>query len=273
MYSGDYTAYKVDSLVSTEKSPIRFYAGDFGLTGAPFKVLADGSLYASAAEITGGKISIPGTRGKTSIDDFCLRVSHDERGWTQILPNGMVVYSSEDTTFNQNIRTTYDYLSLGHDGTYGTGGGSFGFYVSPYCSGEFVINVYPDYEGRLEGTWSATSCLGTTSDRTKKNTINDLPERYSALFDGLRPVTYKYNDGRSGRTHTGFIAQDVYDATVSAGLTSSDFAAVCYDIKDEQKVNWRIRYEEIIALNTWQIQRLKEEIERLRVVVYGTGSN
>lgn len=259
-------------------SAVRFFCGCYpGDTyNGKFYVLDDGSLYASAAQITGGEIKIPDGNGKgnTTIDSYGLRSGYGSKvGYTQLSPAGFWYYGCPDENFNIVNSSTYDYFALGHEGQYGTGSASLGIYVTPNVSGEFVICVRSGYTGKLEGSWSATSCLGTTSDREKKNTINDLSEPYSALFDGLRPVTYKYNDGTSNRIHTGFIAQDVYDATVSAGLTSSDFAAVCYDTKDGQNVNWRIRYEEIIALNTWQIQRLKEEIERLKVIVNGSESN
>lgn len=53
------------------------------------------------------------------------------------------------------------------------------------------------------GTWSAKNDL---SDRRIKNSIEDLSEQYEALFDNLKPCRYKYNNGTSGRYHTGYIA-------------------------------------------------------------------
>jgi hypothetical protein len=111
----------------------------------------------------------------------------------------------------------------------------------------------------------------TISDRNKKNSIEPQAEVYSRVFDRLKPVTFKYNHGESDRIHTGFIAQDVEDAIVAEGLTTKDFAAVCYDT-DEQgnKSNYRIRYDEIISMCVKEIQDLKcrlSECER-RIAEY-----
>jgi hypothetical protein len=48
-------------------------------------------------------------------------------------------------------------------------------------------------------------------------------------------------------------------------LTNYDFAGLCYDINSTtgEITNWRLRYEEFIALNTWQIQKLKKRITEL----------
>jgi hypothetical protein len=63
-----------------------------------------------------------------------------------------------------------------------------------------------------------------TSDRNAKNSIEELPDAYEIMFDNLVPVRYKYNDGRAGRYHVGYIAQDVEAALTAAGLNSMDFA-------------------------------------------------
>lgn len=117
-----------------------------------------------------------------------------------------------------------------------------------------------------------TAPAQTDSDRNIKNTItpfNNLyyweEEKQDKFFDALIPSSYKYNNGSSNRLHIGFIAQDVYDALANAGLNSDDYAYVCCDINPitEEKTNWRLRYEEFVALNTWQIQKLKKRITEL----------
>ena len=100
-----------------------------------------------------------------------------------------------------------------------------------------------------------------TSDRLRKNSIQLLSdiEKYSVLFDNLKPVVYKYNNGSSDRLHTGFIAQEVKEAMEIAEIDNQDFAALTienYDKPEEEQI-WRLRYEEFIALNTDQIQKLK----------------
>lgn len=109
-----------------------------------------------------------------------------------------------------------------------------------------------------------------TSSVDGKNSISDIAEDYDAVFDGLNPVTYKYNDGTSGRLHTGFIVEDTINAIEKAGKTTVDFAAVCIweEVSEDGLVErGGLRYEEIVALNTWQIQKLKRRIAELEALV------
>ena len=108
----------------------------------------------------------------------------------------------------------------------------------------------------LYGTWYGTSGQAITSDRNKKNSIENLSEQYSNLFDALTPVRYKFNDGESNRYHTGFISQDVETAINTVGLDSKDFGGY---VKDAEG-NYYLRYEEFIALNTAEIQKLKTKV-------------
>ena len=67
------------------------------------------------------------------------------------------------------------------------------------------------------------------SDLRIKNTIDYDLSAYEAFFLALKPSTFKYNKGTSGRTHFGFIAQDVEQAMLDVGLTSSQLAALVKD--------------------------------------------
>ena len=118
-------------------------------------------------------------------------------------------------------------------------------------------------QGKLVGTWVNNSSAAITSDINKKNSITTLPEEYSVLFDNLHPVTYKYNDGTSDRLHTGFIAQEVAEALVAAGIPTKDFAGLVISDPGTEDESWYLRYEEFIALNTQQIQKMKTHISEL----------
>lgn len=123
----------------------------------------------------------------------------------------------------------------------------------------YITRSGNDPHGELNGTWRGT--LTSTSDRNKKNSITKLAGKYEVLFDNLTPVSFKFNDGTSDRTHIGFIAQDVRDATLYAGLTTKDFAAYVMSMDTETgKVEHFLKYDEFIALNTWQIQKLKSQL-------------
>ncbi len=109
--------------------------------------------------------------------------------------------------------------------------------------------------GHLYGTWYLGNSLLTSSDENKKNSIEELPEKYSALFDNLRPVRYKYNDGTSDRFHTGFIAQEIEQALIDSEIDSQEFAGFAKD----QNGECFLRYEEFIALAVNEVQTLKKK--------------
>ena len=73
-----------------------------------------------------------------------------------------------------------------------------------------------------------------TSDRNEKNTIADIdPEQAEKLIMGLKPSTFKFNDGTSGRTHWGLISQDIEELFPQLGMTSMDFAGFIKPPKTE----------------------------------------
>lgn len=102
-----------------------------------------------------------------------------------------------------------------------------------------------------------------TSDRRLKKDIEGLSDEYTAFFKALRPVKYKYIDGESGRTHAGFIAQEVEEAVKEAGMTDKDLAVVVKDPED----NYYLRYQEIIAVQTKVIQDLMARVDSLEARV------
>jgi hypothetical protein len=85
--------------------------------------------------------------------------------------------------------------------------------------------------------------------------LSDI-EKYDTLYDNLIPVVYKYNNGTSGRFHTGLTTQNVLNAINISGLTTQDVAAYCkwQDLSGEES---GIRYEEFVSVNIFQIQKLK----------------
>lgn len=122
-----------------------------------------------------------------------------------------------------------------------------------------------------------------TSDRAKKTNIVNMSDTQEQLFNKLQPVTFKFIDGSSGRTHYGFISQDVEDALRALDLTSNDFAGFCKDVRTDKHGNqvdeYALRYSEFIALNTFMIQKLqaenaelKSELQALKEMIVGTSS-
>lgn len=140
-------------------------------------------------------------------------------------------------------------------------GGSAGSLVSLW-GGEFEWDNYI-------GTWTTSSSISVSSDARIKNSLEELPDKYSILFDALSPKRFKYNDGKSGRYHTGFIAQDVKASMDTAKVDASEFAGLCIAKTDDGE-EWSLRYEEFIAINTREIQKLKAEIKSLKEQIGGS---
>ena len=116
--------------------------------------------------------------------------------------------------------------------------------------------------------YAATSTI-VTSDAAQKHDIAYDLSRYDSLFDAIKPATYEFNSGRSGRTHTGMISQDIEAALIECGLDSTDFAGfvksprVGEDGQLTGEYDYALRYEEFIALCIDQIQRLKARVKAL----------
>lgn len=123
----------------------------------------------------------------------------------------------------------------------------------------------------------STSGTVVTSDRNLKNDIEDVDDKYATFYNALRPVSYKYAVGNSGRPHIGFIAQEVEEALELAGMTTDNFAGICISdvVIDEEhedpdmnyahnkglKQIYSLRYEEFIGLNTYMIQKLNDKVQ------------
>ena len=107
--------------------------------------------------------------------------------------------------------------------------------------------------------WGANATV-SVSDRNKKHDIEDLDSRYLDLFDQLRPVRFKFNDGTSDRYHPGFISQEVEEALAETGLTSQEFGGFVKDKDEKGDDLYFLRYEEFIAILALKIKQLEERI-------------
>lgn len=129
------------------------------------------------------------------------------------------------------------------------------------------VNIYAGYYGKLHGTWYVNSQLIGSSSQIFKHDIGEFTASHDILFDGLKPKTFKMNDGNNGRIHYGFILEDVEAVLSQSKIGSDGCAAYClYDVTDKAK-GGGLRYEEFIALNTWQIQKLKKRLAALEALV------
>lgn len=145
------------------------------------------------------------------------------------------------------------------------------------------MNIKADNIRLLGNVYSQTGQI-ITSDRNEKDNIATLTDKHMKFFSLLQPVSFTFTDGESGRTHIGFISQDVENAMSQAGLTDLDFAGFCRTVKTEEFIDedgnkryeaemdedgnpvyvYALRYEEFIALNTFMIQNLYEENQDIK---------
>ena len=109
-----------------------------------------------------------------------------------------------------------------------------------------------------------------TSDLTKKNSVIYGLDAYDDFFDRLKPMSFLFNEGTSGRRHWGLGAQDVERDLIDSGLTDMDFAGfIKSPRKDETgqviegEYDYALRYTELIPKCIEEIQRLKKRVNEL----------
>lgn len=135
--------------------------------------------------------------------------------------------------------------------------------------------------------YANSSGTTTLSDRNLKKDFEEFTDVHDVFFDNLKPLTYRYKMGSSGRPHFGFITQEVEEALETAGMTTKDFAGVnimpinCRETEEDENGNkidvedsadnylldkgikeqHNLVYTEFISMNTWQIQKLKKRVK------------
>ena len=125
------------------------------------------------------------------------------------------------------------------------------------------------YLGVSRSNIFASEDIYIESDRRVKEDIRYNLDAYEAFYRALKPCSYLLRRRESGRRHTGFIAQEIEEALKAAGMTSADFAAHGFDPNakrydgTEETGLWRVRYGELVALNTAMIQKLMNRVDAL----------
>ena len=261
LYFGNNSSYYIDA--NYNDSSYYIYLPGFRVDDASGAVFS-GKLSAASGSFSGTITATGGKIGSLSITD------------------GGLLYGSVsgNTATGVKINTTtvwakYSYFTSGSIGCWGysSSGMSASYSSVAGFNGNDVVYLYPEtLRYKLYGNstypnvrWQTIVDIINTasSDRRIKKNIEPLSDSYDLLFDGLVPKRYKYIDGTSKRYHTGFVAQEVVDAIENAGLSLSDFAAVMLECPGSEKETWKLRRDEFVALNTWQIQKLKKRIAEL----------
>lgn len=104
------------------------------------------------------------------------------------------------------------------------------------------------------------------SDERLKTNIAELDNKMDSIFDSLKPVQFEYSkDFLGSGIRFGYTAQDVIKSFEDAGEDVSKYSFI-YDtaIEDNsEETYYQVNKADFIALNTWQIQKLKKRIEEL----------
>lgn len=132
----------------------------------------------------------------------------------------------------------------------------YGSSTSVTCTSGRVSLTGPEIV--VNGTLKNSDGTVITSDRNRKEDISEGLVGYMALFDRLRPASFRLK-GRT-RRHLGFIAQDVEEAMKESGIGGEDFAGLVID----EEGGYGLRYEEFIPLLVEKVQRLEAMIKEMR---------
>ena len=237
------------------------------------KVYDDGDNYSYGSEVIlegGGNMYVGSGESATNLYD-ALGVSSGETLY--LTSDNSVVLASNCQTI-ANRKTAYLSASA----------------LYPGANGAFTLGTSSLRWGQIYSTASSIS----TSDRTQKHDVAELDEEQAAaLIMGARPVTYKYNNGTSGRTHWGLIAQDVESLLDTMGIDAADFAGFVKSQKEQVDertgglspvldeegnpiYEYGLRYEEFVAplIKTVQVQQrridsLEERIRKIEDMIGG----
>lgn len=135
------------------------------------------------------------------------------------------------------------------------------------------------YIGVSRSNIFASEDIYIESDRRVKEDIRYDLEGYEGFYRLLKPCSFLRKRGTSGRRHTGFIAQELEEALSVSGKTTMDLAALGYDPEARryesngqtpetvEKGCWKIRYTELVALNTAMIQKLMRRVDELEKII------
>lgn len=255
---------------------------------------ANGNRIVYTPNRTGVMVTIPydsTSKSGTAVGDGQRPVYINGNGYvvecSELIANTRLKFNNY-AGFIQNSGKQYMHIHASNEDNYGFVYGANRnekWSITPYSGS------HEQYIGTANYKWAAIYASNgaiQTSDRNSKHDIKPLDEKYIELFKKLIPVSFVFNSNSSGRTHVGFISQDVEAAMVEVGLSDLDFAGFCKDVKTEPVFDdegewmeerpvydsdgnpeyiYSLRYDEFIAIVTRMVQihedRLNDIEERL----------
>lgn len=220
----------------------------------PFRVNGDGSFTATKATITGDSTiaaaCIPNlsaskiTTGTLDTNRLDASVITTGNFSAKTLSTGNLTVASGcrlgvASEYNALIRTVGDY-------TYIRGyGPDISYETSFYNLVKYVVQ--------------------NSSSRDIKNDIHDFDDRYDIFFDKLKPQLFRYNFELNAGCTMGYIWQEAEEARIESNLSRDDIGAITET--DSVVGGKALSKQDFIALNTWQIQKLKNRVAKLEKII------
>ena len=251
------------------------YLGTDGLNlGGKFTVDGNGNTLIKKGSITLQKELDTGGTQHNIFNESSIKVEHDSNNWhsSVSIETETVFMECTDgsTTSSLTLRIQPTSAYIESDSTINIGKYNprdtvgltiYGGSNSIRLDGS-NLTLYATNEGHIDGgTWYRNGGAIDFSNEKIKNSIEEIDDRYSLLFDNLKPVRYKYNAGTSDRYHTGLIAQDVKNAIEQSGLSTKEFVAYAeWEADSHDEASCGIRYEELLPLCIAEIQKLKRRM-------------
>lgn len=116
------------------------------------------------------------------------------------------------------------------------------------------------WDAKFYGTATGPSGFSTSSDERVKKNIEDIN---IDIIDGLRPIQYELIDIDDGKTHYGFVAQEVVHLLDDTGLNPEATGIVGY-VMNNGRQEYVLTYTEFVPLLTKKCQDLQHEVDTLK---------
>lgn len=155
--------------------------------------------------------------------------------------------------------TTYGYMGVNLDkgGPSISDSGKNNFFVATANAAKISYKEQKMIWVANGGCYSSEA-MQVYSDRRLKNSIDYDFSKEEVFFELLRPCSFQMNGDETGKKRWGFVAQDVIESAVFAGIDPEKLAA----IGSYESMN-TLAYGEFTALNTYMIQRLMNRVADL----------